>query len=497
MPPSVDQVLRKARRHARNGETDLAAQKYQSVLDKYPQNKTAIEGLKALQLQNTAPYEEQINALVALYTQGQLQETLTQGEKLATQFPDMPFTRNLLGTVNVRLGHFEQAAAHFTKALQIKPDYAEVHNNLGNVLQTLGKTEEAAASYAKALQIEPDYAEAHRNLTAVKKYQDGDAQIHQMEQLIKRPNLPDKDRLHTSFALGKVYDDIGKYDQAYSCLAEGNRLRKAELQYDISSARAVFDKVVSMFSRPVPPLTVAEQPEDENGPHPIFILGMPRSGSTLAEQILASHSKVYGAGELGLLSQSVNSIKWDSTKPSSDQLHSIRQSYLSGLTTIETSAAFITDKMPENFWWIGFIFAAIPEARVVHVKRDARATCWSNFRQFFSNDGNGFAYDLQDTVEYYKMYIDLMTFWHNRFENRIYDLNYKALTENQEDETRNLLRFCSLDWEDQCLEFHTTRRAVQTASETQVRQKMYQGSSEKWRQYEKHLTQMIEALRDF
>jgi hypothetical protein len=153
--------------------------------------------------------------------------------------------------------------------------------------------------------------------------------------------------------------------------------------------------------------------------------------------------------------------------------------------------------MPSNFWWIGFIFGAMPEAKIVHVKRDARATCWSNFKHCFSRKGNGFAYDLQDVAEYYKMYTDLMAFWHEMFPGRIYDLNYEALTEHQKDETEKLLKYVGLKWEDQCLEFHKTQRAVQTASATQVRQKMYQGSSEEWRKYEKHLEPMVELLRGF
>ena len=152
--------------------------------------------------------------------------------------------------------------------------------------------------------------------------------------------------------------------------------------------------------------------------------------------------------------------------------------------------------MPVNLWWIGFVIAAIPEARIVHVKRDARATCWSNFKHIFGK-GNGFACDLQDVSEYYKMYVDLMAFWHDKFPRRIYDLNYEALTENQEDETRKLFEYIGLNWEDQCLEFHKTKRAVQTASVTQVRQKMYQGSSDEWRKYEKHLGSMVELLRSF
>ena len=640
MPLSIDQALRKAKRHAKKGEVDLAAERYQSILQRYPRNKRAIEGLKALQqpaavqaATNAGPSQEQIAGLVALYDQGKLQETLVHGEALAERFPNVPFIPNLLGAVNVGLGYLEQAAASYRKALQLKPDLAEVHNNLGNALNdlgdseaavasfnkalqlkpdyaeahnnlgnalndlgrsekaaasfnkalqiepdyaeahnnlgtvlcalgkpeeavssftktlqikpglaeahnnlgnalnslgkpeeaasslikalqikpdfaealnnlgnafnNLGKAEEAVGSYNKALQIEPDYAEAHRNLSAAKKYQDGDPQIRQMLQLVERHDLSDKDRMHLNFALGKAHADIGNHDRAFFYFLDGNRLRKDDLGYEISSARASFARIKSTFSEDIPALQDVKEREGASGRRPIFIVGMPRSGTTLVEQILASHSQVYGAGEWDLLGQSVNTIRWNSKRLSSDQLQSVRKAYLSGLTTIGAAEPYITDKLLANFLWIGFIFAAIPEAKIIHVKRDARATCWSNFKHYFSGRGNGFIYDLQDVAEYYKLYVDLMAFWHEKIPGRIYDLNYESLTEHQENETRKLLEYIGLNWEDQCLEFHKTKRVVRTSSATQVRQIMYQGSSKEWRKYEKHLEPMVESLKGF
>ncbi len=582
---------------------------------------------------NAGPFRQQIAGLTALYKQGKLQETLLQAEALAKQFPNEPITANLLGAVYVGLGHLEQAAASYSRALQIKPDFAEAHNNLGDVLKSLGRLDEAVASCRKALQIRPDYAEAHSNLgdvlnclgkpeeavasygralqikpdfvvalnnlgaalndlgkpeeavssltralqiqpdlaeahnnlgtafnilgkpeeaelsltralqikpdyaeahnnlgatlndlgrpdeaeascnkalqidpafakahrflSTVKKYQDSDPQIHQMLKLIERNNLPDEDRIHLNFALAKAHEDVGDYDKAFSYYVEGNRLRKEELNFEISFSRKSFAKTKATFTKDVPALSVPEESELAKCQRPVFILGMPRSGTTLVEQMLASHSQVHGAGELVLLGRSVKSIEWTSTQLSADQLQSVRQSYLSGLKRLGVSEPYVTDKMPVNSCWIGFIVAAIPEARIVHVTRDARATCWSNFKHYFSGKGNGFAYDLQDVCEYYKMSIELMAFWNEKYPGQIYDLNYEALTEHQEDETRKLIEYVGLDWEDQCLEFHNTRRAIQTASVMQVRQKMYRGSSDAWRKYEKHLGSMVESLGGF
>jgi hypothetical protein len=193
----------------------------------------------------------------------------------------------------------------------------------------------------------------------------------------------------------------------------------------------------------------------------------------------------------------LNLIKTDNTKfgdLTSDAIERIRTVYLNELDTFEASEKYVTDKMPLNFRWIGFILTAMPEAKIINLQRDPVATCWSVFRQYFFSKEVEHVYDLMDLAEYYKLYIDLMDFWREKFPNRIYDLNYETLTENQEEVTRKLLEYCSLDWEDQCLEFHKNKRAVRTRSTVQVRQVMYKGSSAAWRKYEAHLQPMLQAL---
>lgn len=465
------------------------------VLNNLGKSELALSSLnKALQVR--PDFAEAHNNLGnALYDLGKLEEALASYNKALHLNAGYAEAYNNLGNTLKTLGKPEEAVVSFKKALPLKPDYAEAHNNLGNTLKVLGKPEEAASSLSRALQIKPDYAEAHRNLSTVKKYREGDPQTQQMLQLLAQKNLSDEDRKQLNFALGKAHADIGNHDAAFSCLFEGNRLRRAELKFEISTARTSFESIKSTFLEDIPASSVAEELTDEKKPQPVFILGMPRSGTSLVEQILASHSQVYGAGEMGLLGQAVNAFDWTSSQLSVDQLQSIRMSYLSGLTKIGASESYVTDKMPINFLWIGFIISAIPGAKIIHVKRDARATCWSNFKSYYSHKVNGFAYDLRDVAEYYKMYIDLMAFWHQKFPGLIYDLNYEALTENQESDTRKLLKYIGLDWEDRCLEFYKTERAVQTASAMQVRQEMYQGSSEEWRNYEKHLELMIELLK--
>ncbi|MGD8341512.1 MAG: tetratricopeptide repeat protein, partial [Gammaproteobacteria bacterium] len=432
----------------------------------------------------------------ALGSIGKLEEAVTSYERALEINPDDVQALNNLGNVLQELQKPEEGLASYEKALEIDPNCAEAQNNRGNALRNLGKLEEAAASYEKALEINPGYAEAHMNLSTVKEYQEGDPHVRQLNQLFERRDLSDEERMHLNFALGKAYADIGNCDRAFSRLADGNRIRKEQLGYDISLERELFARIESTFSKDLPVLDAGSESASTRGQRSIFVLGMPRSGTSLVEQILASHSRVCGAGELDLLNRSVSAIKWRSTELSPDQFHSVRESYVSNLEKLEISEPYIIDKMPLNFRWIGLICAAMPEAKIVHVKRDARATCWSSFKHYFSANAIGFACDLRDVAMYYRMYVDLMAFWHERFPGRIFDLNYEALTEDQEVETRKLLEYVGLEWEDQCLEFHKTRRAVQTASSSQVRQKMYQGSSEEWRKYEKHLGPMLELLRD-
>jgi hypothetical protein len=302
---------------------------------------------------------------------------------------------------------------------------------------------------------------------------------------MKRSDLNDDDRSSLHYAFAKMNEDLGKLDVAFENYVTGGALRQKSLAYDLEQDRSLFSKIKdtapkfkdTLFSKLI-----------KTTPHtPIFILGMPRSGTTLVEQIISSHSQIQGAGELPFVEGFGMTIATGVKSVKANTLMEFREGYLSELSKLSNGKQFVTDKMPQNFRYIGLILEAFPEAKVVHVKRDPAATCWSNFKNYFTSKGLGYSYDLEDTVGYFKLYQDLMGFWEQQYTGRIYHLDYDRLTVEQEVETRKLIEHTELDWEDACLSPQRNKRNVRTASQQQVREKVYTGSSDAWRKFEPYL----------
>lgn len=458
---------------------------------------------------------------------GKLESAIENYEKALSLAPDSAQTHNNYGNALQQTGQLEAALQAFDRAIRLKPDYAEAYNNRGLVLNSLGRTEASIHSYENAislnpgyaqaynhlgislktagrpdvavtafdnaLRIKPDFFEAYQNLSKLKTFRPGDPHLKRMMSFIGKNTLSETDQIHLSFAMGKALSDIGDVAEAFCHYQAANRLRKKRRNYHIDSDRQLFQRISTLFT--LDPLHRAGTP-GQPPYRPIFILGMPRSGTTLVEQILASHSMVHAAGELRLLTDIIREIPGIFKALTADRLREIRKRYLDGLAGIHPSRTWVTDKMPLNFRWIGFIVSALPEAKIIHVKRQAPATCWSIFTHCFTSGGHGYAHDLDDVAAYYLLYKQLMAFWHRRFPGNLYDLDYETLTRDQEGETRRLLDFIGLDWEAGCLDFHKTRRPVKTASSLQVRKKIYQGSSEKWRTFKHFLTPMLNRLEE-
>lgn len=394
-----------------------------------------------------------------------------------------------------RAGRYEAALEFYKISLNINPNQASALNNIAVIHKMQGNKKEARRSFESALTIAPDEAELHRNLTTVKTFRSGDPHISQISRLLNDTKTSELNKMHLRFAMAKAQEDLGDYQTAYSSYVSANQLRKTVFEYDLKDDLDEFKAIKNCFLE-----WSKDKPQSNTNPFPttkraVFILGMPRSGTSLVEKILASHPKVYGAGELEFLNSSVNSIQWKKNGLNQDNVQKIANHYRDAVNAISTEKTVITDKMPLNFRWVGFAIAALPDAKILHVHRDPTATCWSIFKHYFNTTGNGFGYNIDDLVGYYQAYLDLMLFWHDRFPERIVDIDYENLTKNQEIISRKIVSSAALNWDPACLEFQHSKQVVATASNIQVNQPMYQNSSKAWRDFQPWISPLVDKIK--
>ncbi|MFL2504787.1 MAG: sulfotransferase family protein [Candidatus Azotimanducaceae bacterium] len=313
-----------------------------------------------------------------------------------------------------------------------------------------------------------------------------------MQELYLDEKISEEQRCHVNFGLAKACEDLGDFEKAFLHYQEGNLLRKELLNYDINQDVELFKQIKSSYpkieKKSLERCTLAIKLK------PVFIVGMPRSGTTLVEQIISSSSQVTGAGELSFVAQFGAAIATGFSEATDESLLNFRAKYLKKLKDFSYGNLIVSDKMPQNFRYLGLLAAAFPEAKIVHVKRNPAAVCWANYRQYFVSTSMGYCYAIDDVISYHKLYESLMDFWTNTLSKRIYNLDYGLLTVNQESETQRLIEYLGLDWDENCLSPQNNTRRVATASNLQVRQKVYQGSSRKWKKYEPFLNGALDGL---
>ena len=432
---------------------------------------------------------------IRLYNSNLLDEAILSFQKCIKLEPNNPNHYFYLANTFHKLGMLDEAITNYAKVTELDKFHSSAYSNLGHIYSQKGIIDLAQQYIEKSISINPDIGKTHFSLSLIKKYTNlDDIQLSQMETGYSNIKNNDTDRCYFAFGLGKAYEDLGNFKNSYDCYVNGNDLRKKQLNYNISDDTKFFDKILSLQKKINKHTLLSKNLIMKQTP--IFIVGMPRSGTTIVEQIISSHTKVTAGGELKFISKLSNDILDEKDNFSNNSLTRFRESYLDSIKKISDKKNMITDKMPQNFRYIGLITAAFPEAKIIHVHREPSATCWGIFKQCFTLDADalGFAYCLDDIVEYYKLYLNLMRFFRDSLNDNFYDLDYESLVVNNEKETRDLLQYLNLDWEEACLSPHKNPRAVMTASNIQVREKIYQGSSNSWKNFQPFLNGALDNI---
>lgn len=423
-----------------------------------------------------------------------------EAEALHQREPDNPLFQSRLAIESVQMGQYERAFELFDAVLGKLPnDYATLTSK-GHGLKTTGAQDEAVASYRAAIAAKPDHGDAYYALANLKTYRFEDAELARMQEQVARPDLAFMDRVHLSFALGKALEDQGDYEASFAHYEEGNRLKRAQTRYNA-------DRMSEELRRQKEVCT-AELFEEKQGvghsaPDPIFILGLPRAGSTLLEQILASHSQVDGTLELPNILALAHQLRgreagqslypanlWDLT---ADQLAKFGADFIESTSIHRQGAPFFIDKMPNNFRHIGLIRLILPNAKIIDARRDPLDCCWSGFKQLFA-EGQEFTYGLTEIGRYYADYVDLMEHWDAVLPGKVLRVQHEDVLDDLEGQTRRMLDFLDLPFEQACLEFYNTDRAVRTASSEQVRQPINRKGQGAWKRFEPWLGDLREAL---
>jgi tetratricopeptide (TPR) repeat protein len=469
--------------HSRLGRHNLAAHCFERVLAAKPGQADA-----------------HLNYGTALAALGRHEEAVVRFEKARSLRPDDVAVLNRLGfSLNI-VSRPVEAMTAFEKVLTIDPDNAAAHCELGSSLMYLGRFEEARRSIDRAIELSPRVPAFHlqRILVGTESYRDDDRKIAALEEMAENEasfSVDNRARLH--FGLAKVYSDIDRHDLAFMHLERGNAMKRRLVSYDEAEEIGALRAIALAFT---PQLMEARRGLGNPSDVPVFVLGMPRSGTSLIEQILASHPFVFGAGELMDFGQVAGCgygpkrMPFDPTSLSGEDLRRMGGRYLERLLPKAPSAKRIVDKQLFNFRFIGLIRLVLPNARIVHVRRDPADTCFSCYTRFFSGDLN-FAYDLGELGRYYKAYETLMAHWRAVLPaGAMLDVQYESLVDNLEEEARRIVDFCGLEWDGRCLEFHKSERSINTVSAVQVRQPLFNSSIGRWRPYAEWLQPLIDIL---
>ena len=416
--------------------------------------------------------------------------------------PADPLTLDTIGVVYSRLRNHDRAVDVFRRAVARKPNNPGYRFNLGSSLKFLGDFDAAEEAYEGAIAANPRVYKVHSALAHVRRQTQEKNHIDRLEGLLENVGNDVSGELYLRHSLAKEYDDLKRYDKAFEHLSSGNSRRRQNLDYSIDDEEKLFACIEALFNEE----TINASVRGDTTTEPIFIVGMPRTGTTLTERILTSHSSVFSAGELknfslalkratGTRSNLVLDIE-TLEKGMAVDFAVLGKAYLDSTRPVTGATAHFTDKLPLNFLYIGFIHLALPNAKIICLRRNPLDTCLSNFRQLFDVHSSyyNYAYDLMETGKYYVLFNRLMAHWQRLLPGKVLEVQYEHLVADQESESRRIIEYCGLDWEEACLAFEKNTAAVATASAVQVREPMYTTAVQRWRRYEPQLQPLRDML---
>ncbi|MGH8174381.1 MAG: sulfotransferase [Rhodanobacteraceae bacterium] len=447
--------------------------------------------------------EARHNYAVALHRLNKPAEAIAELEILLRDVPGDPAYRTLKAAVLCRTGEYEQAIGIYAALLEEHPQQAQIWLSYGHALKTAGHSDRAIEAYRRCIGIDADFGEAYWSLANLKTFRFDDTELARMQHALARETLKAEHRLHFEFAVGKALEDRAEYENSFAHYARGNALRLRDVPYSADDTSARLSRVRDLYTR--------EFFRERKGagceaPDPIFIVGMPRAGSTLVEQILSSHRAVEGTMELPEIISITRALRRSAAdarpgayhdalaRMDATELRALGEQYLER-TRIHRKLGrpFFIDKMPNNFAHIGLIQLVLPNAKIIDVRRNPLACCLSNFKQHFAR-GQNFSYSLDDLGRYYRDYVELMAHFDAELPGRIHRVVYEGLVADTEREVRALLDYCALSFDPACLNFFDNERPVRTASSEQVRQPIYRSGVAQWRHYEAWLDPLKAAL---
>ncbi len=443
---------------------------------------------------------DKLNRAMQLQIQGQLKAAEAVYLEVLRSEPDNADGNHLLGLIRSEQDRDDEALALIEKAIRINPKAAPFHHNIAGIYRRLGKLREAEAEFRRAIELKPDYGEAYQGLAEMVRFEKGDPLLESILHQLSGEGIEPSMASYFHFAAGKICDDTGDYRNAFKHYVAGNR--KAGKSFDSAAFRQQIKDTIYTFSPSLLEELVGAGSADER---PVFIVGMPRSGTTLVEQILASHSGVCGMGELNdikhLVLQAAGMSRIRQRYPfcvpglGRSAWKSLAVEYLGRVEPNLGGRSFarIVDKHPLNFQYVGFILHLFPQAKIIHTVRHPLDTCLSCFFQNFTR-GQHYSFDLRILAHYYVDYRRLMEHWNALYPGKIHTIAYENILEDQEAQTRRLLAFCGLDFEESCLNYHETERVVKTASFLQVRQPIYKSSRDRWKNYRTQLEEVASIL---